>query len=79
VFIVDMRSPLKVLSRRVNAAGALLDHCRRRLTHAPSGAHAPAAAGTSQSFPLPASTQRYVAIRAVDAAGNIGLDAVKSR
>jgi hypothetical protein len=39
------------------------------------GAPAPSAAGTSQSLALPASTQRYVAIRVVDEQGNIGLPA----
>jgi hypothetical protein len=41
-----------------------------------SGAPAPAAAGTAQSFALPAGTKRYVAIRAENAAHNIGLPAV---
>jgi len=36
----------------------------------------PAAAGTRQSFKLPRTVKRYVAIRAVDAAGNLGLPAV---
>jgi hypothetical protein len=40
-----------------------------------SGAPAPAAAGTTQTYTLPASARRYVAIRAVDAQGNIGLPA----
>jgi hypothetical protein len=40
------------------------------------GAPAPAAAGSRQSFALPADTERYVAIRAVNAAGNVGLPAV---
>jgi hypothetical protein len=40
------------------------------------GAPAPSAAGTSQSFALPADTRRYVAIRAVDEQGNVGLPAV---
>jgi hypothetical protein len=41
-----------------------------------AGAPAPAAAGTQQSLALPASRQRYVAIRAVDDQGNVGLPAV---
>ncbi len=40
------------------------------------GAPAPAPAGSQQSFDLPAGTQRYVAIRAVNSAGNVGLPAV---
>jgi hypothetical protein len=41
-----------------------------------SGAPQPAAAGTRQSFALPTGGARYVAIRALDAAGNVGLPAV---
>jgi hypothetical protein len=41
-----------------------------------SGAPAPATAGSSQSMQLPPGAQAYVAIRAVDAAGNVGLPAV---
>jgi hypothetical protein len=41
-----------------------------------SGAPAPAAAGSGQSLTLPAGVQRYVAIRAVDEQGNIGLPAM---
>jgi hypothetical protein len=41
-----------------------------------SGAPTPAAAGTVQSFALPAGTERYVAIRAVDDQGNVGLPAL---
>jgi hypothetical protein len=41
-----------------------------------AGAPAPAAAGTHQSYSLPAGAERYIAIRAVNAAGNIGLPAV---
>jgi len=41
-----------------------------------SGAPAPAAAGTAQSFKLPPTTKAYVAIRAIDEQGNIGLPAV---
>jgi hypothetical protein len=44
-----------------------------------SGAPAPASAGTTQTYALPKGTLRYVAIRALDAAGNIGLPAVKAR
>jgi hypothetical protein len=40
------------------------------------GAPHPSPAGTAQSFTLPAGTHGYVAIRAVDAAGNVGLPAV---
>ena len=40
------------------------------------GAPTPAAAGTAQSFALPPGTTGYVAIRAVNAAGNVGLPAV---
>jgi hypothetical protein len=43
-----------------------------------SGAPAPAAAGTAQTYTLPAGTPRYVAIRAIDDQGNIGLPAVTS-
>jgi hypothetical protein len=42
-----------------------------------AGAPTPAAAGTTQTYQLPSARQRYVAIRAVDAAGNVGLPAVK--
>jgi hypothetical protein len=41
-----------------------------------SGAPAPARPGSRQSYRLPAKTLRYVAIRAVNAAGNVGLPAV---
>jgi len=41
-----------------------------------AGAPAPAPAGTAQSFALPASPRGYVAIRAVDRAGNLGPFAV---
>jgi hypothetical protein len=41
-----------------------------------AGAPAPAAAGTAQSFALPASAERYVAIRAIGEQENIGLPAV---
>jgi hypothetical protein len=37
-----------------------------------SGAPAPAESGTAQSFTVPAEAKRYVAIRAVDDAGNLG-------
>jgi hypothetical protein len=40
------------------------------------GTPAPRPAGTRQSFSLPPGTERYVAIRAVDPAGNVGLPAV---
>jgi hypothetical protein len=40
------------------------------------GAPAPHSAGSSESITLPAGTDRYVAVRAVDAQGNIGLPAV---
>jgi hypothetical protein len=40
------------------------------------GAPAPAAAGTPQSYALPAAAKTYVAIRAIDEQGNIGLPAV---
>ncbi|HWX74998.1 MAG TPA: hypothetical protein VNZ05_06815, partial [Solirubrobacteraceae bacterium] len=40
-----------------------------------SGAPAPAAAGTTQSYVLPANAQTYVAVRAIDQQGNIGLPA----
>jgi hypothetical protein len=36
----------------------------------------PGAPGTRQSFALPNAAERYVAIRAVNAAGNVGLPAV---
>src|SRR5581483_2235713 len=41
-----------------------------------AGAPEPAAAGTSQSYTLPAGVGRYVAIRAIGRQGNIGLPAV---
>lgn len=41
-----------------------------------AGAPAPAAAGTAQSLALPAGAQQYVAIRARDEQGNLGLPAV---
>src|SRR5205823_13573097 len=41
-----------------------------------TGAPAPAASGTQQSFTLPSGAQAYVAIRAVNAAGNVGLPAI---
>jgi hypothetical protein len=41
-----------------------------------SGAPKPAVAGRRQRFTLPAGAKRYVAIRAVNAAGNVGLPAV---
>jgi hypothetical protein len=41
-----------------------------------SGAPAPGAPGVTQRFNLPAGTTGYVAIRAVNAAGNVGLPAV---
>ncbi len=44
----------------------------RRLFVAPD----PGPAGSRQSFALPPGTERYVAIRAVDAAGNVGLPTV---
>jgi hypothetical protein len=40
------------------------------------GAPVPAAPGTRQSFAVPRGAERYVAIRAVNAAGNVGLPAV---
>jgi Subtilase family len=43
-----------------------------------SGAPTPAAAGTTQSYPLPRTAQRYLAIRAIDEQGNIGLPAVRA-
>jgi hypothetical protein len=44
-----------------------------------SGAPTPAAAGAKQSYTLPRGSQAYVAIRAIDEQGNIGLPAVKHR
>jgi hypothetical protein len=41
-----------------------------------SGAPAPGAAGSTQTFTLPAGTKRYVAIRAEDEQHNVGLPAV---
>jgi hypothetical protein len=41
-----------------------------------AGAPAPAAAGTRQPYEVPAGAERYVAIRAVNAAGDVGLPAV---
>jgi hypothetical protein len=41
-----------------------------------TGAPAPAAAGTSQSIGLPAGLTGWVAVRAIDAQGNVGLPAV---
>jgi hypothetical protein len=40
-----------------------------------AGAPQPAAAGTAQSYTLPGGVERYVAIRAVDDQGNVGLPA----
>jgi hypothetical protein len=40
-----------------------------------SGAPAPAAAGTQQSYAIPSSAEHYVAIRAIDEQANIGLPA----
>jgi hypothetical protein len=40
------------------------------------GAPRPGAAGATQSFTLPRGAKRYLAIRAVDAEGNVGLPAV---
>jgi hypothetical protein len=42
-----------------------------------AGAPAPTAPGSTQTYSLPSGTRRYVAIRAVDSAGNVGLPAVK--
>ncbi len=44
----------------------------KRLTGAPT----PGGAGARQSLTLPAGTERYLALRAVDPAGNVGLPAV---
>ncbi len=44
-----------------------------------SGAPAPAAAGSAQSFAVPSGVKRYVAIRAVDDQGNVGRLAVVDR
>jgi hypothetical protein len=44
-----------------------------------SGPPAPAGAGSTQSYTLPSSARAYVAIRAIDQQGNIGLPAVKRR
>jgi len=44
-----------------------------------SGVPTPAAAGTTQSYALPRTAQRYLAIRAIDEQGNIGLPAVRTR
>jgi hypothetical protein len=44
-----------------------------------SGAPTPAPAGTAQTYAIPAAAQRYIAIRAIDAQGNIGLPAIKRR
>ena len=41
-----------------------------------SGAPTPAAAGSLQTYTLPPTAQRYVAIRAIDAQGNIGRPAM---
>jgi hypothetical protein len=43
------------------------------------GAPTPAAAGTTQTFAVPKTAQLYIAIRAIDEQGNIGLPAVKRR
>ena len=40
------------------------------------GAPRPAGAGARQSFTVPRGAKRYLAIRAVDAAGNVGLPAM---
>ena len=41
-----------------------------------AAAPTPAAPGSQQSFTVPAGAQTYIAIRAVNAAGNVGLPAV---
>jgi hypothetical protein len=41
-----------------------------------TGAPSPAVAGTRESFTLPPGAEKYVAIRAVNAAGNVGLPAI---
>jgi hypothetical protein len=43
------------------------------------GAPTPGGAGAAQSYTLPAAAKRYVAIRAVDEAGNVGLPAAVDR
>ncbi|HWX96796.1 MAG TPA: hypothetical protein VNZ01_08075 [Solirubrobacteraceae bacterium] len=44
-----------------------------------AGAPVPAAAGATQSYALPHGSSTYIAIRAIDEQGNIGLPAVKRR
>ncbi len=41
-----------------------------------AGAPAPAAAGSPQSYSIPAGAQKWIAIRAIDGAGNVGLPAI---
>lgn len=59
----------------VTSAGAITPQSFAAATPL-SGAPAPTAAGSAQSYTLPAGTRRYVAIRAIDEQGNIGLPAV---
>jgi hypothetical protein len=44
-----------------------------------SGAPVPTAAGSTQSYAIPRAAQLYIAVRAIDEQGNIGLPAVKAR
>jgi hypothetical protein len=44
-----------------------------------SGAPVPASAGSTQTYAIPRTALRYIAIRAIDQQGNIGLPAVKRR
>jgi hypothetical protein len=44
-----------------------------------SGAPTPGPAGTNQTYTLPTGARRFVAIRAIDAQGNVGLPAIKAR
>ena len=53
------------------------DHrCELRRGHTAERSPHPAAAGTTQTYALPAGAQKFVAIRATDEQGNVGLPAV---
>jgi hypothetical protein len=58
------------------SSGPITPQSFGRAPHLRGAAPKPARAGALQSFALPARSLRYVAIRAVNAAGNVGLPAV---
>ena len=66
-------------SYEVRTSASPIDESNFDSATALSGAPAPAAPGTSQSFTFPAEALRYVAIRAVDEQGNVGRPAVVDR